>query len=394
MNKTTEYILLTGGCGFIGSHTAVELLEKGHNVIIVDNLSNSYEWIIDNIKKITKKDVIFELIDCCDYDKLENVFKKYNISSVIHFAANKCVGESVEYPLKYYKNNIFSLVNILNLMTKYGIKNIVFSSSCTVYGQPDKLPVTEDTPIQKPNCPYGNTKQISEEIIIDTIKSNKNINSIILRYFNPIGAHPTSLIGELPIGEPQNLIPYIMQTAIGKRDKLKVFGGDYNTKDGTCIRDYIDITDLAKAHVISVERMINNENEDNFEIFNLGTGEGKSVLEIIEVFEKVSNVKLNYEIVDRRQGDVEKIYADPTKANKMLGWKAITNIEDTIRHAWLWEMYLNNMENEKTSTRYKFQCPQCGQNYEVEGMPPIEIFKQIPHTMTCPKCGEKVPMIQ
>ncbi len=341
MNKTTEYILLTGGCGFIGSHTAVELLEKGHNVIIVDNLSNSYEWIIDNIKKITKKDVIFELIDCCDYNKLENVFKKYNISSVIHFAANKCVGESVEYPLKYYKNNIFSLVNILNLMTKYGIKNIVFSSSCTVYGQPDKLPVTEDTPIQKPNCPYGNTKQISEEIIIDTIKSNKNINSIILRYFNPIGAHSTSLIGELPIGEPQNLIPYIMQTAIGKRDKLKVFGGDYNTKDGTCIRDYIDITDLANAHIISLERLINNKNESNFEIFNLGTGEGKTVLEIIDVFEKVSNVKLNYEIVDRRNGDVEMIYADPTKANEVLGWVATTSIEETIRRAWMWELYLN-----------------------------------------------------
>jgi UDP-glucose 4-epimerase len=338
MNKNT--ILLTGGLGFIGSHTAVELINAGYNVIIADNLENSKYGILDNIKQITGVLPKFEFVDCKDLSKLDAVFNKYKIDGIIHFAANKCVGESVNKPLKYYNNNLVSLINVMMLMEKYKINNIVFSSSCTIYGQPKNMPVTENTPIVKANCPYGNTKQISEEIIIDTINANNNINSIILRYFNPIGAHPSGLLGELPIGEPQNLIPYITQTAIGIRKQLKVFGNNYNTHDGSCVRDYIDICDLAKAHVMSMTRLINNENDENVEIFNLSTGRGLSVLEIINLFEEATGETINYNIVDRRSGDVESIYGSCYKANNVLGWNAETDIRDTLLNAWKWEKNL------------------------------------------------------
>jgi len=333
MKKTT--ILVTGGAGYIGSHTVVELQQKGYEVIVADNLSNSHRKVINAIEKITGIRPLFEKFDLCDYKKTENFFKKHkDISAIIHFAALKAVGESIEKPLEYYNNNLISLINVLKCATKFGIENFVFSSSATVYGQPDKLPISENSPFQKANSPYGSTKQMSEEIIRFT---SSKIKSILLRYFNPIGAHESALIGELPIGTPNNLIPFLTQTAIGKRPCLHVYGNDYNTPDGTCIRDYIHVVDLAKAHIVAVERLLKNKNETKSEAFNIGTGKGYSVLEVIKTFEKISGEKLNYKIVGRRPGDVEKIWSDTTYANKELGWKAEKNLEDILRSAWEWE---------------------------------------------------------
>lgn len=333
-------VLVTGGTGYIGSHTVVELQNSGYEPVIVDNLCNSSASIIDNIEKITGKKPAFEKVDCCDYESMDKVFAKYgDIEAIIHFAAYKAVGESCAKPLEYYENNLMSLINLLKLMPKYGVKGIVFSSSCTVYGQPDIVPVNEQSPIKPANCPYGNTKQISEEIIRDTITSGSPIKSILLRYFNPIGAHPTSLIGELPNGVPLNLVPYITQTAIGIREKLSVFGDDYNTPDGSCIRDYIDVVDLAKAHVLAISRMLDKDS-DKVEVFNLGTGNGVSVLELVKEFEKSTGVTLNYQIVDRRPGDVEQVYADCKKANEILGWKATTPLDETLNNAWNWQKKL------------------------------------------------------
>lgn len=335
-------VLVTGGTGYIGSHTVVELINDGFEVVIVDNLSNSNVDVLDGIEKITGVRPAFENIDCVDYVAMDKMFDKYgDIESIIHFAASKAVGESVEKPLLYYRNNLVSLINLLQLMPIHKIKNFVFSSSCTVYGQPDVLPVTEDAPIKPALSPYGNTKQIGEEIIRDTIyASPNNYQSIILRYFNPIGAHTSAEIGELPNGVPNNLLPFVTQTAIGLRKQLQVFGEDYDTPDGSCIRDYIHVVDLAKAHVIAVKRMLQGKSLDKVETFNLGTGRGLSVLEIIKTFEEVNNVKVPYKIVNRREGDIEKVWADPTIANEVLGWKAAETVEETLRSAWAWEQNL------------------------------------------------------
>ena len=341
MNQT---ILVTGGTGFIGSHTTVELQEAGYDVVIVDNLSNSKIEVLDGIEKITGKRPAFEQVDCCDFNALEAVFAKYSsICGIIHFAASKAVGESVEKPLLYYRNNLNSLINLLELMPKYDVKGIIFSSSCTVYGQPTKenLPVTEEAPIQKALSPYGNTKQINEEIIQDYIHSGAPIKSVILRYFNPIGAHPSALIGELPLGVPMNLIPFVTQTAIGIRKELKVFGNDYDTPDGTCIRDYIYVVDLAKAHVAAMTRVLEQET-DPVEIFNIGTGRGLSTLEVVQGFEKATGVKLNWTFAPRREGDIEKVWGNVDKANKVLGWKADTPIEDVLASAWKWQEKLRD----------------------------------------------------
>ncbi|MDZ7743330.1 MAG: UDP-glucose 4-epimerase GalE [Bacteroidota bacterium] len=333
-------ILVTGGTGYIGSHTAVELQNSGHKVIVVDNLSNSDIKVLDGIEKITGLRPDFEEFDLADEKKTSDFFKRHeDIEGIIHFAAYKAVGESVEKPLMYYRNNLFSLVNILQGMKDNSIPNLVFSSSCTVYGQPDELPVTENAPIKKAESPYGNTKQISEEIISDSIKTS-GLKGIALRYFNPIGAHDSAIIGELPIGVPNNLMPFITQTAIGIREFLRVFGEDYNTPDGTAIRDYIHVVDLAKAHVIAVERMVNQKMKKNFEIFNLGTGNGYSVLEVIQSFERSTGEKLNYQIVDRRPGDVEQVWADTQFANEELGWKAEKGIDDMTLSAWKWQQAL------------------------------------------------------
>ena len=336
-----ETILVTGGTGFIGSHTTVELQNAGYDVVIVDNLSNSREDVIDGIEKITGIRPAFEKVDLRDFDATEAVFKKYpKISGIIHFAASKAVGESVEKPLLYYRNNIVSLINLLELMPKYNVKGIIFSSSCTVYGQPDQLPATEETPIKKAESPYGNTKQINEEIIQDTVASGSPIKAILLRYFNPIGSHPTAIIGEMPNGVPQNLIPYLTQTAIGIREKLSVFGDDYDTPDGSCIRDYIYVVDLAKAHVCAMTRIMEDKTTEPGEVYNIGTGKGTSVLELIHGFEKATGVKLNYQIVGRRAGDIEKVWGNVDKANKVLGWKAETPLEDVLASAWKWQCAL------------------------------------------------------
>jgi len=330
-------ILVTGGTGYIGSHTVVELQEKGHEVVIVDNLSNSSIDVLENISKITGKKPLFEKFDLTDADRTAAFFQLHNdISAVIHFAAFKAVGESVEQPLMYYRNNLASLINILQGMIDNGIPDIVFSSSCTVYGQPAKLPVSEETPVQKAASPYGNTKQISEEVITDTSLSF-NIRAILLRYFNPIGAHETALIGELPLGVPNCLMPYITQTAIGKRPFLRVWGDDYNTPDGTAIRDYIHVVDLARAHVVAVERMANNRCKSKVEVFNLGTGNGFSVMEVINSFQRSTGMKLPYEIKERRPGDVEQIWADTGYANCELGWKAEKTLDEMTLSAWRWE---------------------------------------------------------
>lgn len=343
-------ILVTGGTGYIGSHTAVELINEGFEVVIVDNLSNSKIDVLDGIEAITGVRPHFEEFDLCDKEKVFQLFEKYgDIEAIIHFAALKAVGESVEMPLAYYHNNIASLLNILNAMEKFGGPKLVFSSSCTVYGQPDVLPVTETAPIKKALSPYGNTKQISEEIIEDSIRANDKLNAISLRYFNPVGAHSSALIGELPLGVPLNLIPFVTQTVAGIREKLRVFGDDYNTPDGTAVRDYIHVVDLAKAHVIAVRRMLEGKSKKNYEIFNLGTGNGVSVMEIIQTFEKATGEKVNYEIVGRREGDIEKVWADTTFANEELGWKAVESLNDTLSSAWKWEKYIRNKMKESNS---------------------------------------------
>ena len=337
-----QTILVTGGTGFIGSHTTVELINAGYKVVIVDNLSNSNANVVDGIEEITGVRPAFEQVDCCDYAAMESVFNKYSdIEGIIHFAASKAVGESVEKPLLYYRNNLTSLINLLELMPKYDVKGIIFSSSCTVYGQPDpeNLPVTEDAPIKPAESPYGNTKQVNEEIIRDYINSGASIKAILLRYFNPIGSHPTAIIGELPNGVPMNLIPYVTQTAMGIREQLKVFGNDYDTPDGTCIRDYIYVVDLAKAHVCAMARVLDKETEP-IEYFNIGTGNGNSTLEIVETFEKATGVKLNWKYGPRREGDIEKIWGDCTKANRVLGWKAEANLSDVLASAWKWQQKL------------------------------------------------------
>ena len=340
-------ILVTGGTGYIGSHTVVELQKEGFEVIIVDNLSNSNIEVLNGIEKITGIRPAFENIDCVDYVSMDRMFEKYNnVEAIIHFAASKAVGESVEKPLLYYRNNLVSLINLLQLMPIHKVRNFVFSSSCTVYGQPDILPVTEDAPIKSALSPYGNTKQIGEEIIRDTIYANSGLNSIILRYFNPVGAHASAEIGELPNGVPNNLMPFVTQTAIGMRKQLQVFGDDYNTPDGSCIRDYIHVVDLAKAHVVAVKRLLESKSKKNVEIFNLGTGRGLSVLEIIETFERVNGVKVPHKIVGRREGDIEKVWADPSYANNELGWKATETLEETLRSAWAWEQNLAKRASE------------------------------------------------
>jgi UDP-glucose 4-epimerase len=334
-------ILVTGGTGYIGSHSTVELQNAGYEVVIIDNLSNSNIEVLDGIERITGKRPTFVQADCTDMEALRQLFKENpGIKGIIHFAASKAVGESVQKPLLYYRNNLMSLVNLLTLMPEYGVEGIVFSSSCTVYGQPDVLPVDESAPIKPALSPYGNTKQICEEIIKDTIHANAPFKSIILRYFNPIGAHPTAEIGELPNGVPQNLIPYLTQTAIGIRKELSVFGDDYHTPDGSCIRDYINVVDLAKAHVTAMNRMLENKSPEAIEIFNLGTGRGVSVLELISAFEKATGVKVPHKIVGRREGDIEQVWANPERANKVLGWTAQESIEDTLASAWKWQLKL------------------------------------------------------
>ena len=336
-----QLILVTGGTGYIGSHTVVELQNSGYEVVIVDNLSNSRADVVDNIAEVSGVKPAFEEVDCVDKEAMRKVFEKHgNIEAIIHFAASKAVGESVQKPLLYYRNNIVSLINLLELMPEFGVKGIVFSSSCTVYGEPDELPVTENAPIKPATSSYGNTKQINEEIIRDAVKANPVFSAILLRYFNPIGAHPSALLGELPNGVPQNLVPYITQTAIGLREQLSVFGNDYNTPDGSCIRDYINVVDLAKAHVIAIDRILEKKQDEQVEVFNIGTGRGLSVLELVTMFEKATGVKLNYKIVGRREGDIEKVWANPERANKVLGWKADTPVEDTLLSAWKWQLKL------------------------------------------------------
>ena len=337
MKKT---ILVTGGTGYIGSHTVVALQEKGYNVIIADNLANSEKEVIYNIEKITTILPKFEPIDLADEQACKALFNKYSIDAVIHFAAYKYVNESLNNPLRYYKNNFVSLLNVLNEMKEHNICNIVFSSSCTVYGTPDKLPVTETSPIKKAISPYGNTKQVVEEILEDCCKAYKHLKVISLRYFNPIGAHPSIKIGETAKGIPQNLLPYLTQTVIGKREFLSVFGNDYETPDGTCIRDYIHVMDLAYAHVCAIERMFNVNSDTNYEVFNVGTGKGYSVLEIINTFEKVTGMKVNYQFKDRREGDIAQIWADTNLANKILNWEAQYSLEDMLLSAWEWEKEL------------------------------------------------------
>lgn len=334
-------ILVTGGTGYIGSHTVVELQNAGYPVVIIDNLSNSNKDVLDGIERITGIRPDFVEADCTDIKALDKLFTDYpGIKGIINFAASKAVGESMHKPVLYYRNNLNTLLNLLDEMAIHDVKGIVFSSSCTVYGEPDVNPVTEQSPIKKATSPYGNTKQISEEIITDVINAGANFKSVILRYFNPVGAHPSAEIGELPNGVPQNLIPYLTQTAMGIRKELSVFGDDYNTPDGSCIRDYIDVVDLAKAHVLAVERMLEDKSPEKIEIFNLGTGNGLSVLQLINTFEKATGVKVPHKIVGRRAGDIEKVWADPSYANEVLGWTADTPIADTMRSAWAWQCKL------------------------------------------------------
>ncbi|MBO6068976.1 MAG: UDP-glucose 4-epimerase GalE [Bacteroidales bacterium] len=335
-----KQVLVTGGSGYIGSHTCVELILAGYEPVVVDNLCNSEISAIKGIEKITGNPVDFNQVDCLDVPALEKVFSTHKFEAVIHFAALKAVGESVHIPLDYYRNNLGSLINLLTLMMKYDVPNIVFSSSCTVYGQADKLPVTEQTPRKPALAPYGATKQMCEDILHDSITAYGKVKGIALRYFNPIGAHPSALIGELPRGVPNNLIPFVTQTAAGIRPMLSIFGDDYNTPDGTCIRDYIDVVDLAKAHVVAVNRMVEGRSKSDYEIFNIGTGRGVSTLEIVKTFEKVNNLKLNYKIAGRRAGDIEAVWADTSYANKELGWKAERPLEDTLRSAWKWQQSL------------------------------------------------------
>ncbi len=338
-------ILVTGGTGYIGSHTVVELQESGYEVVIVDDLSNSSIDVLDNIAKISGTKPAFEQFNLADKEKTSDFFKRnQGIEAIIHFAAFKAVGESVQIPLNYYRNNLVSLMNLLDCQREFNVPNMVFSSSCTVYGQPEKLPVTEATPRKDAESPYGNTKRVSEDILQDSVKAYPELKAIALRYFNPIGAHPSALIGELPLGVPQNLVPFITQTAAGLRDELKVFGDDYNTPDGSAVRDYINVVDLAKAHVTAIARLLDGKNKANYEIFNLGTGDGLSVLEVVKGFERATGEKLNYKIVERRAGDVEQIWADTTYANEELGWKAEKGLDETLLSAWNWEKKVRGIE--------------------------------------------------
>ncbi|TLX71683.1 UDP-glucose 4-epimerase GalE [Labilibacter sediminis] len=335
-------ILVTGGTGYIGSHTVVELINEGFEVVIIDDLSNSDKDVVSRIQSITGVEPQFEEFNLCDQNKLTAFFKKHNdIDGIIHFAAFKAVGESVDYPVKYYRNNLVSLMNVLDEMNKGITKNLVFSSSCTVYGQPDNLPVTEDAPLKPAESPYGNTKKICEEILLDACKAEDSLNVISLRYFNPVGAHETAMIGELPKGVPNNLLPFITQTGAGILPELKVFGDDYNTEDGTAIRDYIHVVDLAKAHIAAIKRLLNNLGGENYEHYNVGTGNGYSVLDMIKSFEKVSGKSLNYKIAPRRAGDIEKIYAETNLANEKLNWKAGLSLDTMISSAWRWQQKIN-----------------------------------------------------
>ena len=332
-----EMVLVSGGAGYIGSHTAVELINAGYDVVVADNLSNSDMSGVEGVRKITGVDVPFVNVDCCDKEAFRKLFEQYNFNSVIHFAAFKAVGESVSDPMKYYRNNLLSFMNVVELMREFSRPNIVFSSSATVYGEADELPVTELTPRKPATSAYGNTKQMCEDILRDSCNAYDGLKGIALRYFNPIGAHSSALIGELPRGVPQNLVPFITQTAAGVRECLSVFGNDYDTPDGSCLRDYIDVVDLAKAHVVAITRMVEDKNKQKYEIFNVGTGNGVSVLELVESFERVNELKLNYKIAPRRPGDVVAIWADTTLANEELGWKAERSLDDTLRSAWAWE---------------------------------------------------------
>lgn len=342
--KGKQTVLISGGAGYIGSHTAVELINAGYGVVIIDNLSNSEEGAVEGVKTITGKEMPFEIVDTCDKDALRKVFEKYKFDSVIHFAAYKAVGESMAEPLKYYRNNLVSFMNIVSMMKEYGRPNILFSSSATVYGDAEHLPVTETTPRQPATSPYGNTKQIAEDILRDCCRAYDGVHGIALRYFNPIGAHPSSLIGELPRGVPNNLVPFITQTAAGIRKELSVFGNDYDTPDGTCLRDYIDVVDLAKAHVAAVDRMVEGKMKERYEIFNIGTGNPVSVLELLDTFEKTNDLKLPYRIVGRRPGDVPAVWADTGLANKVLGWKAERTLDETLKSAWEWEKHVRNID--------------------------------------------------
>ncbi len=335
-------VLVSGGAGFIGSHVSVELIEAGFDIVVADNFSNCDLTCFKGVKKITGRDDIpLEVMDFCDASATKALFAKYPIDAVIHFAAFKAVGESVQEPVMYYKNNLLSFLNVLEAAQDKGGCNVLFSSSATVYGEPDKVPVTEETPRKPAASPYGNTKKMCEDILQDCVKaSNGAIKGILLRYFNPIGAHPSALIGELPRGVPNNLVPFITQTAVGKRECLNIFGNDYPTPDGTCLRDYIDIVDLAKAHVCAVKRMLDGKMAQPCEVFNIGTGRPLSVLELVNAFEKVNGVKLNYRFAPRREGDVTAIWADPAKANEQMGWKATRSIEETLKAAWAWECHL------------------------------------------------------
>ena len=334
-------ILVTGGTGYIGSHTVVELIQAGRQVLIVDNLSNSDKSVLEGIEKITGVKPQFVEADCTDAGQMNQVFGQFKPEAVIHFAASKAVGESVHEPLLYYRNNLLSLVNILNLMREHATQHIVFSSSCTVYGQAEKLPVTEQTPRLEATSPYGNTKHMCEDILRDSVAAYPEIKAVALRYFNPIGAHPSAAIGELPRGVPNNLIPFVTQTAAGIREQLSVFGDDYNTPDGSCIRDYINVVDLAKAHLVALDRMLQGKMKNPYEIFNIGTGRGVSTLEIVRTFEKVNGLKLNYRIAGRRSGDIEAVWADPSYANEELGWQARETLEDTLKSAWNWQKHLS-----------------------------------------------------
>lgn len=341
--EAKKTVLISGGAGYIGTHTAVELISAGYDVVIIDNLTNSERAAVDGVRAITGKDVVFEVVDTCDKEALRRVFEKYPFDSVIHFAAYKAVGESMDEPLKYYQNNLVSFMNIVEMMKEYNRPNVLFSSSATVYGDAETLPVTERTPRQPATSPYGNTKQIAEDILHDCCRAYRGLYGIALRYFNPIGAHPSALIGELPRGVPNNLVPFITQTAAGIRKELSVFGNDYNTPDGTCLRDYIDVVDLAKAHVAAVDRMTSGKMAESYEIFNVGTGRPVSVLELVTTFEKVNGLKLPYKIVGRRSGDVPAVWADTALANEVLGWKAERSLDDTLRSAWAWEKHVRNI---------------------------------------------------
>ena len=337
-------VLVTGGAGYIGSHTTVELINAGYEVIVVDNFSNSDASSLEGVKKITGVAPMFVEVDCCDKEAMRRVFEDNSFDAVIHFAAYKAVGESVAQPAKYYRNNLLSFINVVELMKEYHCKNIVFSSSATVYGDAEELPVTERTPRKPATSPYGNTKQMAEDMLRDIVTVDDELRGIALRYFNPIGAHPSALIGELPRGVPNNLVPYITQTAVGIRECLSIFGDDYPTPDGSCLRDYIDIVDLARAHVVAINRMVEGRCEERYEIFNVGTGTPVSVFELVKGFEKANNLKLNYKVAARRPGDVTAVWADTTRANEVLGWRAERKLEDTLRAAWQWECYVRNSE--------------------------------------------------